>query len=356
MAARTRHLARLTPGLLALALAITSCGAPAGSPDATDPARWVLSNVHIETYPTARGLVRLAEMVAADPELSERLTLDLQLGGVLGNEKETLEKLRFGGLEMACTSAAPLAEFAPVVGVLSLPFLFDDSDHLWRVLASPVGEEISAGLEEAGFVPLAWYDAGARSFYNRRRPVRAVEDLVGLKIRVQRSEVMRDMVTALGASPVALGFKQVYTSLHTGAIDGAENNLPSYRSERHFEAAPYYSLDRHAMIPDVVLVAREAWRRLDPASQERLREVAIESARDQRTFWAEYEELAIREVTAAGSEIVEIDDPAAFRKLVEPVYSEHAGRYGDLVSRIRAPGNASPGISSDGGGNRGSDE
>ena len=329
MAARSRCLLALVGvGLLLLSIAC-------GRQPADGPERWVLSNVHLETYPTARGLTRFAGLVAADPDLSARLVIDLQLGGVLGNEKETLEKLRFGGLEMVCSSAAPLAEFAPVAGVLALPFLFDDGEHLWRVLDSDIGEEITASLEAAGFVPLAWYDAGARSFYNRRRPVRTVGDLSGLKIRVQRSEVMRDMVAALGASPVALGFKQVYTSLHTGAIDGAENNLPSYRSERHFEAASFYSLDRHAIIPDVVLVARQAWQRLSHDEQEQLRAAARESARDQRIFWAEYEEVAIREVTQGGAEITEVENPETFRRLVEPLYAKHAGRYGDLVTRIR---------------------
>lgn len=299
------------------------------------PERWVLSNVHIETYPTARGLIDLAERAAGEPSLAGRISLDLQLGGVLGNEKETLEKLRFGAIQMACVSAAPLQEFAPIAGVLALPFLFESTDDLWRTLGGEVGAEIAAGIEEAGFVPLAWYDAGARSFYNRTRPIRTPADLAGLKIRVQRSEMMRDMVEALGGSPVALGFKQVYTSLHTGAIDGAENNLPSYRSERHFEAARYYSLDRHAIVPDVVLASVDAWNSLSPPEQTALRAAAEASAQTQRELWAEYRAEAIEAVTAAGSEINEVEDPEAFRALVEPVYARHAGRYGDLVERIR---------------------
>ncbi|MCP4203258.1 MAG: TRAP transporter substrate-binding protein [bacterium] len=319
-------------GSLMTALGLGGC-----SPTAQDgPESWVLSNVHIETYPTARGLVRFAELVAADPTLARRVELDLQLGGVLGNEKETLEKLRFGALQMVCASAAPLQEFAPVAGVLALPFLFRDSGHLWTVLEGEIGDEISAGLIEAGFVPLAWYDAGARSFYNRTRPIHRPKDLVGLKIRVQRSEMMRDLVESLGASPVALGFKQVYTSLHTGAIDGAENNLPSYRSERHFEAAGFYSADRHAIIPDVVLVSRERWQELSVDEQKALRAAAEASALAQRRFWADYRKQAAQAVTEAGSVINEVDDPEAFRQAVEPVYDKHAGRYGDLVERIRS--------------------
>ena len=124
---------------------------------------------------------------------------------------------------------------------------------------------------------------------------------------------MRDMVSALGASPVALGFKQVYTSLHTGAIDGAENNLPSYRSERHFESASFYSLDRHAIIPDVMLVARKRWQRLSADDQTALRAAARESAR-QRDLLGRVRREAEQAVHAAGSQINEIDDPEAFRR------------------------------------------
>ena len=169
-----------------------------------------------------------------------------------------------------------------------------------------------------------------------RRIPGSPEDLEGLKIRVQRSEIMRDLVEALGASPVALGFKQVYTSLHTGAIDGAENNLPSYRSERHFEAAGFYSLDRHAIVPDVVLVSRELWQELSAEEQTALRAAAEASAEAQRRFWSEYREEAARAVTKSGSQINEVDDPEAFRRAVETVYDKHAARYGNLVERIRA--------------------
>lgn len=328
-----RRLSERAGGLVLalLALALSAC-----ADGEAGPRRWVLANVHPTGYPTAGGLEAFAAAVTADELLAGRLEIDLQLAGVLGNEKETLEKLRFGGLQMICTSAAPLSEFAPAIGVLSLPYLFRDAEHLWTTLGGAIGDELAAELGAAGFVPLAWYDAGARSFYNRRRPVRRLEDLAGLKIRVQRSEIMTDTVAALGASPVALGFKQVYTSLHTGAIDGAENNLPSYRSERHFETARHYSLDRHSMIPDVLLVSTAAWQSLEDAERAALRRAAEASAARQRELWAEYAAEAERFVAAAGSEIVEVEDPDAFRRAVEPVYARHAARFGDLPERIRA--------------------
>ncbi len=298
--------------------------------------RLILSNVHVEGYPTAEGLRDFERRVAEDALLGGRVELDLQLGGVLGNEKETLEKLGFGGIQMACTSVAPLAEFSETIGVLTLPYLFRDPEHMWRVLDGEIGEELLGTLEANGLVGLAWYDAGARSFYNRERPVRRLEDLRGLKIRVQKSEIMREMVEALGASPVSLGFKEVYTNLHTGSIDGAENNVPSYRSERHFEVAKFYSYDRHSTIPDLLMIGKAVWDRLSEEEQVALRWAARESSVAQRSFWRDYVTEALEAVQGLGSEINEIDDVTAFQRAVEPLYERYGGVYGDLVARIRA--------------------
>ena len=295
----------------------------------------VLANVHPAGYPTARGLSYLAERVATDPLLGGRIKIDLQLGGTLGNEKEVLEKLQFGGIQMACVSVAPVAEFSRKIGVLTMPYLFRDSRHMWSVLEGAIGDELLADLERAGFLGLAWYESGSRSFYNRIRPVHRLEDLKGLKIRVQKSEVMRESVAALGAAPISIGFKQVFSNLHTGAIDGAENNLPSYLSERHFEVAKFYSNDRHSMIPDLLLIEGKTWFQLTHEEQAALRAVARASSEMQRVFWEEFARQALLKVEAAGVMVNEVGDLEAFRRAVEPVYDRHAGEFGDWVARIR---------------------
>ncbi len=328
---RLRHsiLISLIPFMLA------GCGS---SDETAEPAtqRLILSNVHVEGYPTARGLRHFEKLVQEDVLLGTRLQPDLQLGGVLGNEKEALEKLGFGGIQMACTSVAPLAEFSSTIGVLTLPYLFRDPEHLWKVLDGEIGDELLGSLAASGLMGLAWYDAGSRSFYNRERPVRRLADLEGLKIRVQKSEVMREMVEALGASPVSLGFKEVYTNLHTGSIDGAENNVPSYRSERHFEVAGYYSYDRHSTIPDLLLINLDVWKRLLPEEQTALRSAAKQSSIAQRGFWRDYVDEALVAVREAGVEINEVEDISAFQQAVQPLYTKYGERYGDLVTRIRA--------------------
>ena len=333
----TRRTTSILPlAALGAGLWLAGCGGGPEGDDAPRPARFILANVHVEGYPTARGLESFVDAVARDPVLGSRVEVDLQLGGVLGNEKELLEKLRFGGVQMACVSVAPLTEFSRRIGVLTLPYLFANGAEMWRALEGPVGDELLASVEDAGFVGLAWYDAGARSFYNRRRPIRALDDLAGLKIRVQKSEMMRQMVEALGASPVSIGFKDVYTNLLTGNIDGAENNLPSYRSERHFEAAKHYSYDRHSMVPDLLLVNAKAWRQLDPAERAALREAAEGSTAAQRDYWQAYETKALAMLREAGVEIHQIEDLEPFRRAVAPLYERHRDRYGELVARLRA--------------------
>ena len=329
---------RDVPFLCAALAAIVVLGACADG-DGQSRQRLILGNVHVEGYPTARGLQSFADEVGGDERL-RGLEIDLQLGGVLGNEKELLEKLGFGGVQLACVSVAPLTEFSERIGVLTLPYLFADGAEMWRALEGPVGRELLDSLEDAGFVGLAWYDAGARSFYNRRRPVRSLEDLVGLKIRVQKSEMMRQMVEALGASPVSIGFKDVYTNLLTGNIDGAENNLPSFKSERHFEAATHYAYDRHSMVPDLLLINADSWRGLTAEERAAVRRAAQASTAAQRAFWAEYESAAVTMLAEAGVEFTEIDDLEPFRRAVAPLYERHRQRYGDLVRRLRASATA----------------
>ena len=332
MSRKNRHRYRCL-FVLMLPLISIACGSDETAPGKQ---RLVLSNVHVEGYPTAEGLRDFERQVTEDPLLGPRLDLDLQLGGVLGNEKETLEKLGFGGVQMACTSVAPLVEFSSEIGVLTLPYLFRGPEHMWRVLDGEIGDDLLASLEANGLVGLAWYDAGARSFYNRERPIRKLEDLKGLKIRVQKSEIMREMVEALGASPVSLGFKEVYTNLYTGSIDGAENNVPIYRSERHFEVPKFYSYDRHSMIPDLLLIRKPVWDSLTEDEQAALRQAALESSTAQREFWRDYVTEALEAVRVAGSEVNEVDDVAAFQRAVEPLYEKYGAVYGDLIERIRS--------------------
>jgi tripartite ATP-independent transporter DctP family solute receptor len=255
----------------------------------------------------------------------------------LGQQDEAIQQMRLGSMDFAEFNLSPLNNLAPSTQVVTLPFLFRDVAHLHAVMDGPVGDEIAKDLEAVGVVALAWYDAGARSIYTRGRPVRAPEDLRGMKIRVQTSDLWIDLMRALGANPTPLPFGEVFTSLQSGVIDGAENNWPSYESTRHFEVARFYATTEHSNVPEVLAVSAQRWRRLNPADRDVLRAAARESAQHQRQLWAERERVSRERVVAAGAQVVDIADREPWARLMEPVYAKYAAdpRMADLVRRIR---------------------
>ncbi|MCB1376699.1 MAG: TRAP transporter substrate-binding protein DctP, partial [Rhodobacteraceae bacterium] len=168
-------------------------------------------------------------------------------------------------------------------------------------------------------VGLAWYDSGARSFYATKE-LNSVEDLKGLKIRVQNSDVNVAMVEALGANATPIPFGEVYTSIQSGVVDGAENNWPSYESTNHYEVAKNYILDQHTIVPEIFVVAKSSWDKMSAEDQAAVREAAIESAKMQRDLWAKREKASEEKVRAAGNKIVELSDKSSFINAMKPVY------------------------------------
>ena len=197
-----------------------------------------------EDYPTVVGLRAMADYLSENSD--GRIQMEVFAGGQLGDERSTIEQTQLGVIDIVRTSTSPVGEFYAPMGVYSLPYIFRSEDHFVNVLQGEVGEELLAGLEEADLIGLAYYDSGSRNFYTTDTPIRSVEDLQGLRIRTQQSQVVLDMMELLGAEPVPMAFGEVYSSLQTGVIDGAENNFPSYGpfGVRHYEVAPYYTLGR----------------------------------------------------------------------------------------------------------------
>ncbi len=196
-----------------------------------------------EDYPTTRAAEYFARLL--EERTKGKICVRLYCNGELGDETQVFEQVQIGGIDMARVSLGTLAEYHPEVEVLQLPFLYDDAEHMWRVLDGPIGEEFLTGTRQADIIGLSWFDAGARSFYTRE-PVGGLEDLQGLSIRVQESSQMSRMVELLGARPVQIPYNDVYSALQTAKIDGAENNWPSYAATGHDQAARYYLLDEHA--------------------------------------------------------------------------------------------------------------
>ena len=293
---------------------------------------WRGWNIHPETYPNGVALDAFAAAVAERTE--GRIEPQVYHNAVLGDQPDAIEQLRNGGIQFANFNMGPMGEIVPATNVLSLPFLFTDIDNMHEVMDREIGQRFSDALQEAGIVSLSWFDSGARSFYNTDHPIHAPADLEGLKFRVMNNDLYVQMVDQLGGNATPMAYSEVYQSLRTGVIDGAENNWPSFDTSNHYEVAGYYSLTNHLILPECLCVSLETWEATSPEDQEIVRQAAIEAAEQQRALWAESEEQSRQKVIDAGVEVNEVDDPAAFQSAMDPIYASFAEAHPDLESYI----------------------
>lgn len=271
-----------------------------------------------DEYPTVQALHELDRIL--DHRTNGEMRLRIYAGGQLGAEKDTLEITVFGGLDINRINIAPITSIVPEALVLALPFLFRSTAHLHATLDGAIGRRILDAMVPHGLTGLCYYDSGARSFYNTRNPVHTPDDLKGLKIRVQNSDIYVAMVQALGANPTPIPYGEVYQALVQGVVDGAENNWPSYESSRHFEVARYYSLTRHVLAPEVLVASTRSWNKLNAEQQDILRSSAIETVEYMRGLWNQRVAVSRQRVLDSGVEVVEAVDHAAFEQRMLPVW------------------------------------
>ena len=304
----------------AVVQALAACAAARASRAAAPQVSLAAADVHPRDYPTVAAVGWINEQLAA--EFGGELTLRQYHSGQLGSEKDTLELARIGALAVTRVHSSVLNNVVPATRILSLPYVFDSTEHMRRSFDGAFGNEILAACERHGLIGLALYDSGSRNFYNTRHPIEAPSDLHGLKLRVPQSDVFIESVEALGANPTPLAYNAVFSSLSTHLIDGAENNWPSYYTSRHFEIAPYWSESEHSFAPDMLLMSKRAADALPPRQRDFLIAAARRSLPLMRARWDELVEKARRAVVDAGVKAAAIDRPA-FRKAVQPMLDRH---------------------------------
>ncbi len=287
---------------------------------------------HKDGYSTVEGLKLMATLV--DKWTNGRIKIEVYPGAVLGSEKETIEQTQMGVIDINRVSISPVVSVYPKMAVFALPYIFASRDHMWKVLESKIGQNMLSEIEKVGFLGLAYMDSGARSFYTVKKPILSPADLKGLKIRTQKSPVMMDMVSAMGGKPVPMAFEEVYSALQTGVIDGAENNPPSYYETSHYEVAKYYSLDQHAMVPEIVLMSAKTWKKLSDQDKNIIKMAALAAQELQRKLWLKDEGIAMEKVKAAGCKIYN-PEKKPFMEAVQPVYKKYASKYMDLIKEIQ---------------------
>ncbi|MEM8814387.1 MAG: TRAP transporter substrate-binding protein [Pseudomonadota bacterium] len=279
------------------------------------------ADTHPRGYPTVRAVEHMAQKLRDATD--GRLDIRIYAGGQLGSERDTLEITMFGGLDLNRVNLAPLNPIAPATLVPALPFLFRSIAHMRSAMDGAPGRRILESLEAHGLKGLCFYDSGARSFYNTKRPIVTPDDMAGLKIRVQNSDLYVALVEALGADATPMSFGEVYQALVQGVIDGAENNWPSYDTTRHFEAAPYYSTTEHVMAPEVLVMSMRRWRRLSDQDRTLVERSALESVPVMRKLWDARVNASRERLTANGITLTTITDKRAFQQRVTPVYDEY---------------------------------
>lgn len=288
-----------------------------------------------EGYPTTLGALEFAALVKE--RTGGKVVIQVKADAEFGTQQEVLDQMAFGGIDFARVSLSSLSDELPVLNVLQLPFLYEDAEHMWRILDGEIGAEFLQVFKQAGLVGLSWYDGGARSFYCVT-PIRHVSDFEGLTVRVQDSMMMTDMVTLLGGTPVTLAYTEVYAALEMGHIDAAENNWPSYQQLEHYKQAPYYTVDTHARVPEVQLVSVRTWEVLPEDYRQIIAQCAAESALYERALWAEQETASRTAAIEAGCQEIHLTAEAykQFQKAVEPLYGQYCGDYLELIRRIQA--------------------
>lgn len=318
-------------GMLGLS-ALTGCGSAqsgaATSDTATAENPLVLTLAHglSETHTVHIAMTQFAEEVKEKTD--GRVIINIFPNGQLGSENENLEQLQAGVIAMTKVSAPGLATYNEAYNTFGLPYLFNDTEDFYNVMDSQEMRDFFLSTGDDGFVVLTYYTSGARSFYTKDKAIRTPEDLKGLKIRVQDMKSQTDMMTALGGTPVAMSYGDVYTALQTGIIDGTENNETALTTGKHGEVCKVYSQDQHAMIPDVLVMSAKVWDRISAEDQQVILEAAYDSTDAHKQMWDQAVADAIEEAQSEmGVTFVTDIDKQAFRDATAGMVEEYRNQY-----------------------------
>lgn len=262
------------------------------------------------------------------------LIVDIYPGSQLGGERESLELLQLGSLAMTKVSSAVMENFSPKLQVFGYPYIFRNKEHRYNVYDSQLGKDLLKDGEQYWLKGLVYFDAGSRSFYTRDTPVTTPDDLKGLKIRVMESPTAINLVRLLGGSPTPVSWGELYTSLQQGVVEGAENNLPSFHSSKHYEIAKEFSIDEHTSIPDILVISTLVYDRLSAQEQKWIQESANEAAIKQRELWEAAEKEALEAILEAGVNVT-YPDKEIFKAQSQPLIEGLKTRDMELYNTIQ---------------------
>ena len=293
------------------------------------------ADVHPEGYPTVVAVQSLGKKLEA--ATSGRIKLKMFPNMALGDEKSMIEQTQAGGIDILRTSLGPMGPVVPEVNVFNMPFVFRNAAHMRAVIDGPIGDEILKKITDSSvnLVGLAWMDGGTRNLYTKKA-VRKPADLAGQKVRMMGNPLFVDTMNAMGGSGVSMGMAELFSSMQTGVVDGAENNEPTYVTQNHFTVTKFYNRTAHLIIPEILVFSKAKFNKLSAEDQALVKKLAREAQLEQRKLWDEKVADSIAKMKAAGVTIVEDVDQPAFFKATQPVRDKYGAAYADLINRIQA--------------------
>ena len=292
------------------------------------------SDVHPMGYPTTEAIKYMGDLL--NSWTSGRITIKIFHSMQLGGEKEALEQVQVGALEMTRVSVGVVGPIVDDFNAFNLPYVFRSLEHMHKVVDGEIGSDLLMKLEKGGLIGLGYMDAGSRSFYNKVHPIRSIADMKGLKIRVMQNPIFVDMVNGMGANGLSVSFSELYTAMQTGVVDGAENNPPSYEVQKHYEIAGYYSLTEHLMVPEIFVFSKKVWDRLPELDRQLIRKAGEMSVPRERELWAAKEQASLNVLKAKGIQVLTDIDKGPFIKATAPVREKFGAKYAALLKRVEA--------------------
>jgi tripartite ATP-independent transporter DctP family solute receptor len=295
------------------------------------------SDVHPAGYPTVVAVENLGKKLeaATNGRISVQMYPSMQLGG----EKEAIEQAQIGAIAFARVSVGALGPVVDDLNVFNLPYVFRNTTHMQHVIDGPIGQELLDKVTNSGkgLVGLCWMDAGARNFYNTKKPIKTMADLKGMKVRVMGNPMFVEMANSMGGNGVAMGYDQVFSALQTGVVDGAENNPPSFVFDNHYQVAKFYTVDEHLIVPEMLVFSKKAWDSMSKEDQALLIKFSKEAQQEERKLWDVYEQQAMDKAKAAGIQIIQVSDAdkKVFQDAVKPVWDKYGPKYEATVKRIQ---------------------
>ena len=292
------------------------------------------SDVHGDGYPTVESIKYMGELL--EKWTNGRLTIQVFGAMQLGGEKEALEQVQVGALEMTRVSVGVVGPIVDEFNAFNLPYVFRSAQHMYDVTDGEIGTELLQKLEKGGLIGLGYMDAGSRSFYNSVRPIKSIDDLKGLKIRVMQNPIFVEMVNEMGGNGLQIAFNELYTAMQTGVVDGAENNPPTVIHQKHYEVAKHYTLTEHLMVPEIFVFSKKVWDTLSETDQILIRKAAALAVPKERELWKAMVDKALKEIDDMGYEVIKEIDKTPFIEATEPVREKFGGKYTELIKRIQA--------------------